>query len=111
MIGLLDDRGHAHHARVVDEDVEVAEAFLGRLDGGVPVLRVGDVEMQEADVVAGGSQVARVLVAELVEDVGEEDGGAFFGEPAAVCGALAAGTAGDEGGLAGESRAHPWIAR
>jgi hypothetical protein len=67
--------------------------------------------MQEVDVVAGGSQAAGVLVADVVEDVGEQDGRALFGEPAAVCGALSARAAGDEDGLAGESRAHPWIAR
>src|SRR5262245_50123929 len=46
VIGLVDHRGHAHHARVVDENVEVAEAFLSRLDRRGPVLGVGDVEMQ-----------------------------------------------------------------
>jgi hypothetical protein len=111
VIGLVDHRGHAHHARVVDEDVEVAEAFLGRLQRGAPVPGVGDVERQEVGVVARGSQVARVPLAEVVEDVREQDGGALLGEPAAVRGALSAGAAGDEGGLAREPMAHPWTAR
>jgi hypothetical protein len=74
------------------------------------MLGVGDVEMQEVDIVAGGSQVASVLLAELVEDVGEQDAGALLGELAAVRGALSAGAAGDEGRLACKSCAHPWIA-
>jgi hypothetical protein len=52
-----------------------------------------------------------VLVAEVVEDVREQDRGAVLGEPAAVRGALPARAAGDEGRPACESRAHPRMAR
>ena len=42
---------------------------------------------------AGGPQLGGVRLARVVEDVAEDDGGAFLGEAAAVRGALSAGAA------------------
>jgi hypothetical protein len=72
------------------------------------VPRVGDVEVQVVDVVAGRSKVAGVGLAEVVEDVGEQHRRAVLGEAPAVRGALSAAAAGDERRLAGEPAAHTW---
>ena len=53
---------------------------------------------------AGGAQLVGVRLARVLEDVADDDGGALLGEPAAVCGALSAGAAGDERGPAREPR-------
>ena len=103
VVGLVDDRCDADDAGVVDEDVELPEA-RPLLDGRVPVLGGGDVEAQEVDVVAGGAELAGVRLACVLEDVAEDDGGAFLGEAPAVCCALSAGAAGDERRLACEPR-------
>ena len=81
------------------------------MGGGVPIVGVRDVEAQEEDVVAGSAELLGVRLAGLLEDVAEDDGGAFLGEAPAVSGALSAGAARDERGLAFQARGHPWIAR
>ena len=87
-------------AGVVDEDVELAEALNSRVDGVAPAIFAGDVEGDEEGLAAGVVDFGGDFLTLLMEDVAEDDVGAFFGEEACFGGAHATGGAGDEGDFA-----------
>ena len=87
-------------AGVVYEDVELAEAFYGGVYGIAPAIFAGDVEGDEEGLTAGVVYFGGDFLSLLMEDVAEDDMGAFFGEEASFGGAHASGGTGDEGNFA-----------
>ena len=67
---------------VIDEDVEPAVRLEGRIDRGLPLAPVGDVEGHEPGLAAAFGDLPLKCCASLFVDVAEDDGGALPGEPA-----------------------------
>jgi hypothetical protein len=96
----------AADARVVHEDVELAEAAHRRRDGAFPVRLTRHVEGDEGSLAAPSRQLRFECAAFGVEDVAHDDAGALLGEESSGGGADAARATADERDLPGESRWH-----
>jgi hypothetical protein len=84
LFGHLEKLFGAKHASVVDHVIDTAEG-LGGLDGGVEVIRIGDVRFDERrlDIVFLGNEfVGRLAaLAWLLTDVRDDDVCSLLGEP------------------------------
>ena len=87
---------------VVDEDVHLAELLLGGVDGALPVVGAGHVEMEVDRLAAKLADLGFHLHTEVIADVADDHFRAFLGEHPGLGGALAAGAAGDDCNLAFE---------
>ena len=89
-------RGQRDDAGVVHQHVELAELADGGVDRGLPLLGLGDVEV---DVARSVADVVGQRLALVVEDVADHDLGALLDEHPCVRGTHAAGAAADERNL------------
>ena len=101
----------AADARVVDEDVELAEGARGLGHRRLPFPLAGDVEARELRLAARPGDLLDDLAPVGLEHVGHDDGGALAREHHRLAPPHAAGPAGDDGYLACESHGRPPLAR